>query len=62
MFRLGQAGRIFLECILEIQLCGNIAVVKYQLMACESCISIMLMCVFFFLLHPGVEKQYVTVM
>lgn len=59
MFRRGQVGRVFLEWFLEIHLCGNTALVKYQLMACESCILIMLMCLFFL---PGVEKPYVTVM
>lgn len=47
MFSRGQVDRVFLECILEIHLCGNIALVKYQLMACESGILIMLMCIFF---------------
>lgn len=38
-----QDGRVFLEAILEIHLWGNIALVKYQLMAWESCVLIMLM-------------------
>lgn len=44
----GRDGRVFLEGILEIQLCGNTAVVKYRLMACESCILIMLIFLSFF--------------
>lgn len=40
----------------EIQLCGNISLVKYQLIACESCVLIMLMCNFFFSLLPGIEN------
>lgn len=47
MFSDGQDGRVFLERLLEIQLCGNTGLVKYRLMACESCISILLMCIFF---------------
>lgn len=38
-----QDGRVFLEAILEIYLWCNIALVKYRLMAWESCILIMLM-------------------
>ena len=54
MFIAVQGGRVFLECLLEIQPCGNTGLVKYRLMACESCILIMLMCTFFPLL--GLEK------
>lgn len=38
---------IFLASLLENQLCGNTGLVKYQLMTCESCISIVLMWNFF---------------
>lgn len=31
-------GRVFLECVLEIYLCGNITLTKYQLMPWESCL------------------------
>lgn len=59
MFGRGADGRVFLERFLEIQLCGNTALMKYRLMACESCSLIMLTLIFF---PPGREKQYVTVM
>lgn len=48
---------VFLEHVLEIQGCGDIVLMKYQLMVCESCILIMLMFIFFLL--PSLEKQYV---
>lgn len=52
---------IFLASLLENQLCGNTGLVKYQLMTCESCISIVLMWNFFpffflFFLLPGLTK------
>lgn len=41
-------GLVFLEHVLEIYGCGDIVLMKYQLMVCESCILIMLMFFFFF--------------
>lgn len=49
---------VFLERVLEIQGCGDIVLMKYQLMVCESCILIMLMFIFFFFfLLAGLEKH-----
>lgn len=49
MVNSGQDGMVFLESFLETWLCGNTRPLKYQLMTCESCILIMLMCFFFLL-------------
>lgn len=49
--------KIFLEQVLQNQGCGHIILVKYQLMACESCFLFVLMFIFF---HSGALKNSVT--